>query len=62
MILGAIAAGGPVHSAAIVFDQHEVLAFADVLGPLKHHVLEQMGKARAPIALVTRTDVIGNRN
>jgi len=59
VILRSITAGETVHSAAIVFDQHEMLTFADVLRTLEHHVLEQMGKARAPIALVARAGVIG---
>ena len=35
-----------------------MLARADVLGPLEHHVLEQMREPGAPLALVARADVV----
>ena len=39
-----------------------MLARADVLRSLEHHVLEEMGEAGAAGLLVGRTDVVGNRD
>ncbi len=61
-VIGAILGGGAVHVAAVVFHQDHVLAFADVLGPFEHHVLEQMREAGAPGVFVVRADVVGDRN
>jgi len=49
---------GAVHRAAVGEDQHEVLAGADVLGSLEHHVFEQVGEAGAARPLVLRADVV----
>ena len=39
-----------------------MLAFADVLGALEHHVFEKMGKAGSPGPLIARADIVGNGN
>ena len=39
-----------------------VLAVADVGGSLEHHVLEEVGEARAALALIARADVVVDRN
>ena len=36
--------------------------FRDILRPLKHHVLEQVGKSRPAFTLVTRAYVVINRD
>ena len=56
----AILVGRPVHRAAVVEDQREVLAGADLLGPFEHHVFEQMREPGAALPLVTRADVVGD--
>ena len=61
-VSGAILAGGAVHVAAIIQDQHEVLAFADVFRALKHHVLEQVRESGAAGALVAAANVVRNVN
>ena len=35
-----------------------MLAGADVLGPLEHHVLEEVREPGPPLAFVARTDVV----
>jgi hypothetical protein len=49
----AILVGGAVHAAAVVEDQREVLARADLLRALEHHVLEEVREPGASFALVT---------
>jgi len=39
-----------------------VLAFADILRALKHHVLEQMCEAGSALSFIVRSDIVGNRN
>jgi hypothetical protein len=51
-------AGRPVHRAAVGEHLVEVLAVADVLRALEHHVLEQVREARQSLALVARPDVV----
>ena len=36
--------------------------FRDILRPLKHHVLEQVGKAGASYLLITRADIVIKRD
>jgi hypothetical protein len=52
--------GRAVDRAAVADDGEQVLAGADVLGALEHHVLEQVGEAGASDALVARADVVGD--
>ena len=47
-----------VHRAAVAEDRVEVLAGADVFGPLEHHVLEQVREAGPALPLVARSDVV----
>ena len=49
---------GAVHRAAVAEDGVEMLAGADVLRALEHHVLEEMREAGAAGALVARADVV----
>jgi hypothetical protein len=55
-----VAAGGAVHRAAVGEHLVEVLAVADVVRALEHHVLEQMGEAGATGSFVARADVVGD--
>ena len=55
-----VAAGGAVHRAAVGEHLVEVLAVADVVRSLEHHVLEQVGEAGAPGSFVARADVVSD--
>src|SRR5262249_57847157 len=57
IIVGPIRVGRTVHRAAVVEDENELLALADVLRTLKHHVLEEVREAGAALSLVARTGV-----
>ena len=58
-IVGAIKICGAVDlRRARTLENRKVLVFRDILGALKHHVFEQMRKARAPRLFVSRPDVI----
>ena len=59
-IIRALARGRAVHRAAGVRDELKVRGFRNVLGALKHHVLEQMRESGAAFGFVARTDVIVN--
>ena len=61
-ISGAVFVGGAVHVAAVVEHQDEMLAFADVLRALKHHVLEKVREAGVAGAFVAAAHVVGNVN
>ena len=58
----ALLVGRAVHAAAVHEHQVGMLARADVLGALEHHVLEQVGEPGAALALVARADVVVHRN
>ena len=58
VIQRAILVGRAVHRAAVDEHLHEVLAGADVLGSLEHHVLEEMREPGAALALVLRADEV----
>ena len=62
MIFRAIAIRGSVHPAAVVLDKDKMLAFADILGALKHHVLEKVSEARPSSMLVSRSRIVDNRD
>ncbi len=51
-VVGAVQPGGAVHHAAHPLDVRDVLGPGDVLGPLEHQVLEEVGEPGAPGALV----------
>ncbi len=57
-VVGAIEPGGTVQRTAGALHELEVLVGAHVRRALKQHVLEQMGEARSPRALIGRADVI----
>ena len=59
-VIGAVLGGGAVHVAAVVFNQDHVLALADVLGALEHHVLEQVREPGAPGMFAVRAHVVGD--
>ncbi len=61
-VSGAVFGGGAVHVAAVVEDQHEMLALADILRALKHHVLEEMRVAGMAGAFVAAAHVVRNVN
>ena len=48
----------------VAFNVFEVTSFLDILGTLKHHVLEQVGKPSATFDLIARAYVVidGNCN
>ena len=56
----AVLVRGAVHSAAVVQHLDEMFALAHVCRALKHHVLEEMRKSRAPRPLVAASDVVAN--
>ena len=57
-IVGRIAVG----LASIVLHDDHVLAFADILGALEHHVFEEMCEPGLAFAFVARTRVVRDRN
>ena len=59
-VVGAVLVRGPVHVPAVVVDEHEVLAAADVLRPLEHHVFEEVRESGASLPLVARPHVVGH--
>ena len=58
--IGPVLVGGAVHGAAVRLDQTDMLGLGDILRPLKHHVLKQVGEAAAPRPLAPGADVIGD--
>jgi hypothetical protein len=59
-VVGAILAGGAIHTAAIFLDELQVLALADVGRPLEHHVFEQVREAGVPRLLDAGSHVVHN--
>jgi hypothetical protein len=60
-VVGAVGVGGAVDPGAADLLQHlEVHVLADVLGPLEHHVLEEVGKSALAGRLVAAADVVPN--
>src|ERR1019366_6827092 len=57
-VQGAVVVGRAVHAAALGEDPIKVLAGPHVFRAFEHHVLEQVGEAGAPLALVARADFI----
>ena len=57
-VIGPLGVRGAVGAAAVVLYQDKMLPFADILRPLKQHMLEQMGEAGPSRPLVTGPDIV----
>ena len=59
-VVGPVGIGGAVGAPAVIQNQNEVLPFADVRRPLKHHMLEKMSETRPPWTLIPRADIVSD--
>jgi hypothetical protein len=62
IVVGEVLVRRAIHPAAVVQNQQEVLALADILRALEHHVLEEVREACAAGAFVARTHVVSDRD
>src|SRR5262245_66350182 len=60
-IKGAFFIGRAIHLAAVGLNQNEMLALADVLRALVHHVLEEMRESGSALSFVARAGVVNQR-
>ena len=58
MVLRAVGSSETIHAASIVLNQHEMFTFADILGALKHHVLEEVREPAVPLRLEPEADFV----
>ena len=62
VVIRALCRSGAVHRAAGIEDVLEMSGLGNIFGSLKHHVLEQVGKAGAAYLLITRADIVIKRD
>ena len=62
VVIGALGRSRAVHRAAGIEDVLEMRGLGNIFGPLKHHVLEQVGKARPSDFFITRADIVIKRD
>ena len=61
VVIGEIEPGGTVEDASVLLHQADEFHLPQILGALKHHVLEQVGEAGAVLGLDAESDAVIDR-